>query len=330
MSSLQERLEQIARDLAKGVTPKRTTVRDLLNGLGVSRRGSYVNRRLRRALEKAGLETEPDFEGSFIDGSLKFVPLGSTSEKGTSTPMYQISGLQSANRKPVSVKPDNPVEKATTIMLNYDFSQLPVMTTDKEVKGIISWKSIGKRLVLGNKISAVRECMDPAQVISSEASLFDAINIIAEHDYVLIQAHDRTFCGIVTASDLSNQFRELAEPFLLIGEIENFIRRLVHGKFSKDELMEAKDPGDPCREIEGVADLTLGEYCRLLSNEKSWKRLRLSVDRCHFSAQLNRVREIRNDVMHFDPQGADPNTVLELQRFVGFLRELGRLGALRR
>jgi hypothetical protein len=46
----------------------------------------------------------------------------------------------------------------------------------------------------------------------------------------LVQAPDRTICGIVTAADFSEQFRILAEPFVLIGEIENNIRKLIHGK----------------------------------------------------------------------------------------------------
>ena len=330
MATPQERLSQIAEELAKGVTPERITVRKLLGWFEVSRRGSYVNWRIRRALEKAGLETVPDFEVAYIGGLVKFVLAGSEGEAETISATYRIDGLQSANRKPVSVKPDSVLAEATTLMLTHDFSQLPVMTTEREVKGTVSWKSIGSRLALGKSCSVVRECMDQPQIISAEASLFQAIDIIAEHDYVLIQAQDHTICGIVTASDLSQQFRDLAEPFLLIGEIENFIRRLIHGKFSKEELMEAKDPSDPNRSVEGVADLTFGEYVRLLDKGENWNRLRLSVDRRYFISRLNRVRDIRNDVMHFDPQGVDPEALRELQKFVRFLQELRRLGVLYR
>jgi len=132
----------------------------------------------------------------------------------------------------------------------------------------------------------------------------------------------------VTASDLSQQFRELAEPFLLTGEIENFMRRLIHGKFSKDELIGAKDPGDTNREIEGLADLTFGEVARLVENEENWKRIRLSVDRRQFISHQSRVRATRNDIMHFDPEGVDSGALLELYKFVAFFRELRRLGAL--
>lgn len=213
-------------------------------------------------------------------------------------------------------------------MFTNDFSQLPVMTTEREVKGAISWKSIGTRLALGKKCISTRECMDPAQIIGAESSLFEAIGIISKHDYVLVQAQDRTICGIVTASDLSQQFGDLAEPFLLIGECESLLRRLIHGKFRVEELEGAKDSSDPNRTVEGVADLTLGECVWLIGEPDQWNKLNLSVDRIQFVERLNRVREIRNDVMHFDPQGVDPEAMQALREFVRFLQELRRLGAI--
>jgi CBS domain-containing protein len=328
MQTLQERLNDIAQQLKKGVTPARVTVREILGWLKVSRRGTIVNLRVRLALEKAGLETQPDFRWAYIDGPIKFVAIGSDEERKDIATAYRIDGLESANRKPVSVKPDSPLAEATTVMLTNDFSQLPVMTTEREVKGAITWKSIGSRLALGKKCTVVRECTDPAQIIGVESSLFEAIRIIAEHDYVLVQAQDRTICGIVTASDLSQQFRDLAEPFLLIGECENLIRRLIHGKFRAEELEEAKNSSDPNRTVAGVADLTLGEYVRLLEDSNRWARLKVSVDRREFIDRLNRVREIRNDVMHFDPQGVDPDAMQALREFVRFLQELWRLGVI--
>ena len=78
----------------------------------------------------------------------------------------------------------------------------------------------------------------------------------------------------------------------------------------------------------GVADLTLGEYVRLLENASPWSKLKLFVDRREFIDRLNRVREIRNDIMHFDPQGIDPEAMKALRKFVRFLQELRRLGVM--
>lgn len=327
MSELEKRFEEISRQIDKGVTPSRVTVRMILGWIGVSRRGNNVNWRVRHALEHAGLETQPEFEWAYVHLALKFIKVGSDEDRDASSTNYRIDSLESANRKPVSVKPDSHLKEATTLMLTNDFSQLPVMTTERDVKGTVSWKSIGSRLALGKKCPLVKDCMDTAHEINAEASLFEAINIIAEHDYVLVRAHDRIICGIVTASDLSQQFRYLSEPFLLIGECEHLIRRLIHGKFKVDELVEARNSKDSDRTVSGVADLTFGEYVWLLSDKSRWAKLKLPIDRKEFISRLDRIREIRNDVMHFDPQGIDPEALHLIREFVRFLKELRRIGA---
>lgn len=225
------------------------------------------------------------------------------------------------------------------------------MTSEREVKGMISWASIGTRLAVGRAGNYVRDLMDAHQEIRAESSLFRAIPIIVEYQYVLIRGNNNRITGIVTASDLALQFQQLAEPFLLLGEIENHIRRILGDKFSTEELRSVQDPQDGQRKITSVADLTFGEYIRLLENDGRWKKIFpcpgadtcgprranpasrallpggppeggpaseggvssalppvslsvSSIDRAVFCTQLNKVREIRNDVMHFDPDGS--------------------------
>ena len=202
------------------------------------------------------------------------------------------------------------------------------MTTDRNVKGAISWKTIGSRLALKKDCKVVRACIEKAQIISVEDSLFSAISAIAKHDYVLVQAADKTICGIITAADFNVQFGKLAEPFLLVGEIENGIRRMLHGKFTVTELKQARASGEDGREIDGVADLTFGEYVRLLENEKRWKKLRAEIDRVEFISRLNRIRGIRNDVMHFDPDGLEEADLETLREFAQFLKRLREVGAI--
>ena len=211
-------------------------------------------------------------------------------------------------------------------MLTNDFSQLPVMTTHRDVKGVISWKTVGSRLALGKECKIVRDCMEPAQLVSIEESLLSAILLIANHGYVLVQARDKTISGIITAADFNEQFRKLAEPFLLVGEIENGIRRMLHGKFTVTELTVARAPEDNDRVVQGVADMTFGEYVRLLENEKRWKKLRVEIDRVEFLSRLNRIREIRNDVMHFDPDGLEDTDLKTLREFADFLKRLREVG----
>lgn len=334
MSVAEVKLTAIAAQLKKGVAPQKETVRAFLLWFNAERRGFRVVRRIRSALRRHGVATSPDFEYTWLDGSVTFVTASTNGDGGVlaegtavADPTFRIGRLDAANKSPTVVKPDTTLQQAVTIMLTNDFSQLPVMTGARDVKGVVSWKTIGSRLALKRPCTVVSDCMEPAQVVSIDDSLFDSIGRIASHDYVLVQAKDRTISGIVTASDFNVQFQSLAEPFLLVGEIENGVRRILHSKFTIKELEEAKAPGDDDRVIEAPSDLTFGEYIRLIEPEKRWKKLKIEIDRVEFLAQLNRVREIRNDVMHFDPDGLDSEDLQFLREFAQFLKRLRDVGA---
>lgn len=333
MPLAEEKLSAIAAQLKNGVAPPKETVRAFLLWFGAERRGYRVVRQIRGALRRHSLATFPDFEWAYIDGQVGFIKAPSdtkapqgVADDSPADPTYRIRSLASANKTPVTVTPDSTLQQITTLMLTNDFSQLPVMTGARDVKGIVSWKSIGIRLSLKKSISSAKDCMEDVKILSASEPLFSAIAVVAANDYVLVQAQDKTICGILTASDFNDQFRLLAEPFLLLGEIENGVRRLLHGKFTQAELNSAKVPGDDGRQIDAPADLSFGEYIRLIENEASWKKLHIEVDRAIFVSELNRVREIRNDVMHFDPDGLEEDDLRLLREFAQFLKRLRDVG----
>lgn len=196
------------------------------------------------------------------------------------------------------------------------------MTGLRDVKGILTWKSIGARLGLGKTVSFARNAMDPHHEIRSDFSIFDAIPLIVANGYVLVRGGEGQISGIITASDLSLQFRILAEPFLLIGEIENLVRNMIGDKSDPSELVAARDPESSPRKIGSVSDMTFGEYIGLLENPDRWARLEIAIDRVIFCKNLDRVREIRNDVTHFDPDGITDDDLRQLREFTNFLKQL--------
>jgi CBS domain-containing protein len=301
-------------------------------------------------LTEVGVKTVPDFNLTYLDGPIAFsleeapkpttsantdankvdetvTPAPTTIGGNVPDPTFRVGRLASANQKPLGVAPDCPLKEVITLMLTNDYSQLPVMQGERTVKGMVSWSSIGVRLALNREASAARDCMEPAHEVSADDSIFTAIGAIIQHQYVLVRGGDGTVTGIVTATDLSVQFQQLAEPFLLLGEVENHIRRLIGGKFTAAELKAVRDDNDSDREVESVADLTFGEYVRLLENPAQWERLSLGVDRATFVKELDKIRGIRNDVMHFDPDGITEADLQALRRFVGFLQRLRDIGA---
>ena len=329
-------LEQVSNNMKEAVTngaaptTERTTVRELLWKFGYQKRGDYVVSQIRNQLERFDLSTDQDLAVGWIDSSIT-ISLDSEASDATqehlgADPTHRISALEAANNQPISVHPDNELKAATTIMQLHDFSQLPVMTNERELSGVISWHSIGARLSLGRHCQYVRECMDPAQEVQVLTPLFEAIATIAEHGYVFVRGTDKRITGIVTATDLSLQFMQLAGPFLFVGEIEGHLRHLVHGKFTLEQL-RAASTSEEAKTIEGSGDLTLGGYCRLLENKENWQLLDLNIDRAEFVKHLDEVRNIRNDVMHFNPDGLSENETKKLRDIARFFETLVHIGA---
>ena len=111
-----------------------------------------------------------------------------------------------------------------------------------------------------------------------------------------------------------------------LGEIENQIRHILGQKFSADELSQACDPGDAGRQVRSISDLSFGEYIRLVENPARWARVGLPIDRKTFCSKLEIVRLIRNDVMHFDPDGIPPSDLEHLRELARFLQRLKVVG----
>ena len=289
---LHEIAESMKAELNSGAMPtgERTTVRKLLNWFGYVRRGPWIVARIRAMLAELYLRIVPDFEREYIDGEILIeLDMDATGvQREPVDPTVRIGVLPTSHRRPTSVRPNDPLEKAATIMLVEDFSQLPVMENERNVKGVISWRSIGTALTFGHKINEVRQCMEPHRETTVDAPFFNVIKDIQDHGYVLVRDLDKTISGIVTASDFSVQFAQLAQPFLVIGEIELHLRNLV-SKFTLEEMAEASD--DPNRTIESSADLNVGTYIRLLENRDRWDKLGLRVDRVTFMRELEHVRE---------------------------------------
>ena len=328
IEALEAMAAEMRAELEQGASPpgKQVTVRDLLTWFDYSRRGTQVVAQIGRKLAEIGLRAVPDFQLAYIDDTITLEldkEATGLQKPPVEDPTVRIRLLPSAHRPPISVKPNDLLARATTIMMLEDFSQLPVMTNERDVKGVVTWRSISTASKGGQDSEEVRQCMEPALEVDIDAPFFDVVDDIWEHGYVLVRDRHRqgAISGIVTASDFARQFAELAQPFLIIGEIELHLRNIV-SVFSLAEMTEASD--DKGRTINGSADLNFGAYCRLIENPERWDRLGLNVDRTTFMGYLAKARETRNEIMHFAPDGLDPDDVEQLERLASYLRNLRR------
>ncbi len=329
----------IAEKLRNGGECSETTVREILSWFGQKRRGAYVVAHIRKTLGENGLKTVPDFEGAFIDANVSFELAQQversleerqpdnkeeidTNEFGDS--VFRIRMLPSANRKPISVTPNSSLGEAVTLMLHHDYSQLPVMNGARAVKGMVTWKSIGSELALGAELTEVRQCMENAIVIPEDTPLLVAIRDIVEQTCVLVVSEDKCVSGIVTTSDLSEQFQQLTEPFLLISEIESQIADLIsiRCKLDTEYLAKVICEGGSDFSDNGADRLTFGHYVTIFSHKEVWSSVESKIDQAVFVKQLEEVRKIRNDIMHFNTDPSDEIVIRLLRRFVRFMELL--------
>ena len=86
MAVAEEKLTAIAAQLQKGVAPSRETVRTFLLWFGAERRGYRVVKEVRAHLKRHALTTSPDFEYTWIDGTIAFVAAAPDGTKPVAPP----------------------------------------------------------------------------------------------------------------------------------------------------------------------------------------------------------------------------------------------------
>src|SRR5437763_4382172 len=162
-------LAKISEEVESGKSPPPVTTREFLSWFEAQRRGYWIVRHIRRELEESRLQTIPDFESNYIDAHLQLIRMENEEDQTltqqdqvvetadvetvetrvdlqTTTPdwvrrdpTYRISKLAPANQYVVSVTPDGTLAEVIALLLLKNFSQLPVMTNEREVKGVITW-----------------------------------------------------------------------------------------------------------------------------------------------------------------------------------------------
>ena len=253
-------------------------------------------------------------------------PAGNVGLVETSTappldPVARILSIPAANRGVVSVLLTDPITTATTRMIFEGYSQLAIMQDEREVRGMISWASIAKRSLLGTPPQTVAACREDAQVIDAGGSLFDALPTIEKHGYVLVRSKERKITGIVTATDLSAELGRLSYAFMSLRTIELLIRSKLHPHLTAGDLTNLEEQSR-ARQTANKAYLTFGENIGLLERPEIWSRLSVNLDKKQFIKRLLEVRNIRNEVMHFDPDPLSSAELRSLQQMEEFLHQV--------
>ncbi|GGN91940.1 hypothetical protein GCM10011579_089260 [Streptomyces albiflavescens] len=250
---------------------------------------------------------------------------------------FRIGDLPCAHAGVDSITLGSDLTDAIYIMQAKKYSQVPVLEDQYTVTGVVTWRSVAMMHARGEDAVLANAIVDDPPVAHAHDDFFSLLPIICEHGFVLVRANNGRVSGIVTAADITQRFDATAWPFFVVGEIEFRLRKCLGAKMSEDAI-RAVQHND--RKTGKIADLMFGQYVMLLDGDQrnkqghrkealcaaadqNWQTLGWTgVNRVQFVHQLDRVRSIRNQIAHFDPEPLSPQRSEELRQFVGLLRQL--------
>ncbi|WP_405794732.1 CBS domain-containing protein [Streptomyces sp. NBC_01506] len=246
---------------------------------------------------------------------------------------FRIGDIPAAHSGVDSVPSSAPVTQATYLMRTKNYSQVPVIDGRSTLCGVVTWSSVAKMYETGATPVLANAMVDDPPIADARADFFSQLPIICEYGYLLVRDSSGRFTGIVTATDITERFDATAWPFFVVGEIEFRLRKCLGTALDPDAI-RAVQPNSPSRQTGLITDLMFNGYVKLLDGhqqnpalcpkaDQNWQALGWTgVDRVQFVHQLDRVREIRNMIAHFDPEPLSKKLSDELRQFVGLLRQL--------
>ncbi|MFL1430349.1 MULTISPECIES: CBS domain-containing protein [unclassified Nocardiopsis] len=335
-----ERLKK-AREEAEQGNPLTLTVRDLLGWWGAERRGYLISEQMVAELDNHSLSTVPDFEAVNLDAQVNLViaqmdaDSERESEKGavtvnstassegedTHVPGLTVGNLPSALSGVVAVSPSATFEEAITEMAVNGYSQLAVLSGARNLRGAVTWESI-TRARHADPSAPFSKAIIRARDVTYDQHLIDILSLLSEFDFVLVRDQTNAIAGIVTANDVAAAYGTMATPFFLIGELDQRLRRVLSGAFDIGYATNLCSP-DGGRSISSFDDLSMGDYQRILQNTQAWEALGWPLDRKVFVRRIDELREIRNDLMHFNPDPVPEDAVHKIRHMIALLREYG-------
>jgi hypothetical protein len=246
---------------------------------------------------------------------------------------FRIGDIPAAKSGVESVPPSASLATATHLMSAKGYSQLPVIEGRSDLRGVITWQSVAMMYGKGLQPSLTNAMVLDPPVSETHGDFFSQLSMISEHGYLLVRKNDGQFTGIVTAADVTERFDATAWPFFTVGEIEYRLRKCLGAKIG-EEAIKAVQLGKLEDRSGQISDLMFNGYVKLLNGDQknsdlrakadqNWQALGWAwVDRVQFVYQLDRVRQIRNKIAHFDTDPLSSGLKEELRQFVGLLRQL--------
>lgn len=170
---------------------------------------------------------------------------------------FTVQQLIESHQEPVTVSPQDTVQKALILMAEHDFSQLPVVDEDKKPLGIVTGDSILHALSnFGVSLTALRvfHAIMKVDTYSPDEDLFDLLDDLKNTNAVLIVNAEGTLIGIVTSYDTTEYFRRRAEDMMYVEDIETTLMDFIRAAF------HVSDEADQQKLTEVIAEMADADF----------------------------------------------------------------------
>jgi hypothetical protein len=151
---------------------------------------------------------------------------------------YAVQNLIEGRGEPIFVEPNDSVQDALDLMIEHEYSQLPVVDEGGKPLGVVTHESILRALNnFGARIGELNVSnafTARVQTYRPEDDLFELLDRLKETNAVLIVDGDDRLIGIVSSYDSTEYFRRRAEDMMLVEDIEGMIKDLVQAAFTDD------------------------------------------------------------------------------------------------
>lgn len=230
------------------------------------------------------------------------------------TSFHRVQGLIPVEQELMAIPPEMRVSEALKLMQEEHYSQLPVVAGDA-VLGVFSYRSFSTKAIakqrsakdpLGDR--SVEDFLEEFEYVHSSDDWNRVLKYLNQDDAFFV-GHRDGIDGMVTTTDLLEYFRAIANPFILIAEIEQSLRLIIQTCIDEEKLPEAvesslktaykgrKVPTD-------LSAMTFDNFVQIISNNDNWPYFEQMFGhqqetRKRTEARLRQVGAWRNDVFHF-------------------------------
>lgn len=236
-----------------------------------------------------------------------------------------IAKFLSERPLPISITKTDSLSSALSIMIENDFSQLPVTDREGVLVGIVSEQSITRHLfhfgdgttMLDSPVEVLLD--DAIDLPRADVDLFTILEQLRTH-YAIVITDERKPVGIFTYYDTTNYLREWSEGLIRIQNIEQTLRQYIRDVLETEDAITAAlykvlgaDKKDTTKPRKAYDELSFYNHIELIISDSYWDRFKSYFGlKDHFERLMAPVNKARNQLAHF--RGNLNNTQLDAVR----------------